>query len=543
MKQNKKSPNNEIIRVIDLLTDVFLNGGKLFVAGNGGSMADALHISGELLKSFRIKRRTEHISTQPPGRDSASAVTDSPISLEPAVPVWVLGANPSLSSAVRNDFPEPNMELAQELFAAGRNGDALIGISTSGNAANIINAFRTAKIIGIKTIALTGIPGEPLSSLADNAICAEGKDTADIQEHHIVIYHKICTGIEEKLFGTNGFLAGSFSQTFKDYPRFDFSKAKTYPLLKRQNRSSIKNMKNPGKVKPSRSENSEIQLLAEKTVKAHKNGLPVIVMMGAHLIKNGLGPLLNDLMKRKVISITGVNGACPIHDTEIAYCGRTSETVSEALPRGKFGFAWETGEILNTAYKEALIRDIGAGTALGAVIAGDIKAGRHIDFPYRHLSVFYNAYKEHIPITIHATMGTDITDQHPNVSFMAKGYASGIDFAIFAEMITHLNRGGVIIDIGGAVTQPEVLLKSVSMAANISLPPKNITTAVFDLFRFNREDMDNEEKPDYYRRNIKSIVVRIPAAFNGKGIYIEGNQKETFMEFYSAVKYLLNSHK
>ena len=301
MKQKNNSQDTAINNARDLLTDVFLNGGKLFVAGNGGSMADALHISGELLKSFRIKRRIEYSSA---GHTPETAFT-LPAGLEPAVPVWVLGINPSLSSAVRNDFPQPHMELAQELFAAGRNGDALIGISTSGKAANIINAFKTAKMIGIKTIALTGIPGKPLSDLANIAVRAEGSDTASIQEHHIVIYHKLCSGVEEKLFGDNGFLSGTFSQSFKDYPRFDFSKIKTYSILKRQNRSSIKNTQYPDNIQPSKSKSSEITLLAEETVKAYKNKMPVIFMMGAHLIKNGLGPLLNDLMKRKIISIIG----------------------------------------------------------------------------------------------------------------------------------------------------------------------------------------------------------------------------------------------
>ena len=162
-----------------------------------------------------------------------------------------------------------------------------------------------------------------------------------------------------------------------------------------------------------------------------------------------------------------------------------------------------------------------------------------IDFPHKDFSVFYNAYKNHVPVTIHATMGTDITDQHPNVSFEAKGYASGVDFSVFARAITTLTKGGIIIDIGGAVTQPEVLLKSVSMASNIGKAPASIITAVFDLFNFNFKDMNNEEKPDYYRRNIKSITVRIPDSFNGRGLYIQGNQKETFSEYYSALIHML----
>ena len=96
-------------------------------------------------------------------------------------------------------------------------------------------------------------------------------------------------------------------------------------------------------------------------------------------------------------------------------------------------------------------------------------------------------------------------------------------------MITRLEKGGVIIDIGGAVTQPEVLLKATSMAANIGKAPRGITTAVFDLFDVDLGDIDNEEEPGYYRRDIKSIVVRIPKAFGGRGLYIQGNQKDTFV--------------
>ncbi len=314
MIQDNNSPDNTTERVTDLITDIFFNGGKLFAAGNGGSMADALHISGELLKSFRIQRKGSTIPQ---------------FELQPGVPVWVLGINPSLSSAVRNDFKTTDMELAQELFAAGTEKDALLGISTSGKAANIINAFKTAKDMGIKTIALTGNPGEPLSSLADIAIHAEGSDTASIQENHIVIYHRICSAVEEKLFGDKGLFAQQFPERYQKYPRFDFSQIKTCPILRRNSRSGLNSMIKPDLVKPEPSENKNIQQLAEETADAYRLGKPVIIMMGAHLIKNGLSPLLIDLITRKIISIVAVNGACPIHDTEIALRGGTSEDRSE----------------------------------------------------------------------------------------------------------------------------------------------------------------------------------------------------------------------
>jgi len=160
-------------------------------------------------------------------------------------------------------------------------------------------------------------------------------------------------------------------------------------------------------------------------------------------------------------------------------------------------------------------------------------------FPYREHSLFYSAYRKGIPFTIHGTMGTDIVDQHPNALFEAKGFASGVDFSIFADEVTRLTAGGVVLNIGGAVTQPEVLLKAVSMAANIGKAPNRITTAVFDLFDVNTADIADEERPGYYRRDIKSIVVRIPEAFNGKGFYVQGDHRETFVQFYRHLKYLL----
>jgi hypothetical protein len=106
-----------------------------------------------------------------------------------------------------------------------------------------------------------------------------------------------------------------------------------------------------------------------------------------------------------------------------------------------------------------------------------------------------------------------------------------------------MQEGGVVLDIGGAVTQPEVLLKAVSMAANVGKAPRGIVTAVFDLFDADPADVSDESKPGYYRRDIKSVVVRIPAAFGGEGRYIQGDQKETFVAFYSHVLHRLHDKR
>ena len=533
---------------VRMICSAFERGAKLFIAGNGGSMSDALHISGELLKAFRIERR---------------GFCESTLGLQPGVPVWVLGNNPSLASAVDNDFEAQGLVFAQELFAAGCEGDVLLGISTSGGAVNIRQAFTAASEMGIATISLTGRPGRPMSDLADLAIKTPGADTAEIQEYHILVYHTLCTCIENLLFGESGSFGGPYRSL---YELFDWSEIKSHSILERNNRTEIEGLVAPGSITAAESRNEDIALVARETVQAHRAGLPVVFMMGAHLVKNGLAPLLVDLIECGIVSLIACNGALPIHDMELALCGGTSEKVAENLPVGRFGFAAETGFLINGAYLQAHRRKMGAGQAMGGVIAGDIELGSdggsgqpadrwgaarwdatrmfngsRPQFPFKDHSILHSAYRNRVPVTVHATIGTDIVDQHPGADFAAKGYASGVDFSIFVSQVTRMTTGGVVIDIGGAVTQPEVLLKAVSMAANVGRAPKQIVTAVFDLFEADLSAVKDENKPGYYRRDIKSIVVRIPAAFGGRGYYIGGDHRKTFVDFYANVKYLLRN--
>jgi len=174
-------------------------GGTLFLAGNGGSMADGLHISGELLKSYKQPRPLaeglrQRLAAQPEGETLAR-------SLEGGLRAAVLGINPSLASAVDNDNPERDMGFAQELLALARPGDVLLGISTSGRARNVRHAVSVARARGLTTIALTGAGGGPLAKQADIAIRALAQETDRVQEQHIVLYHCLCEMLEEEFFG------------------------------------------------------------------------------------------------------------------------------------------------------------------------------------------------------------------------------------------------------------------------------------------------------------------------------------------------------
>jgi D-sedoheptulose 7-phosphate isomerase len=184
----------------DLLVERFAAGGTLFICGNGGSMSDALHISGELLKSFVVQRQLPEsvfasLKEQPDGNLLAR-------NLQPGLRTVVLGLNVALASAVANDMPDRDVNLAQELFALARADDLLLAISTSGNATNVALAAQTARALDLPVIALTGRSGGRLAQLADVMICVSADTTAHIQELHIACYHALCAMLEQTFFGT-----------------------------------------------------------------------------------------------------------------------------------------------------------------------------------------------------------------------------------------------------------------------------------------------------------------------------------------------------
>lgn len=212
--------------------------------------------------------------------------------------------------------------------------------------------------------------------------------------------------------------------------------------------------------------------VAERIVKARKNGRPVIVGMGAHSIKVGLTPLLIQLMEKGVITFIGTNGAAMVHDVEIAMAGRTSEDVKKGLEEGTFGFCRETGEFINKALKEGFKKGKGAGEALGEAIWGE-------GLPFRELSLFGMAYRLKVPITVHIAIGTDVIHAHPSAEGYVLGEVSHRDFRRFCRAVADLS-GGVYVNLGSAVIMPEIFLKALSLARNLGYTVKDYVTVNMD---------------------------------------------------------------
>jgi len=333
------------------------------------------------------------------------------------------------------------------------------------------------------------------------------------------------------------------------YNVFDLNKINTYPLGMRSNKVTLDDL-----IRPVELENlvidlpdktcSDIKTIAQAIVSGRKSDKPVVIFAGAHLIKNGLGPLLADLVRRGLVTLVAGNCATAIHDFELALIGQTSENVPDALGKGRFGMAYEFAYIncvlsIGNEYK------LGCGESLGKVICDEdfrkqvlARVGKDNsprNFGHLEVSVLAACYESDIPFTVHVGIGTDVIDQHPSFDGQAKGGCSGRDFLIYTNEISKLTEGGVLLNIGSAVTGPEVLLKAVSMAANTGSVPNNIITADFDLRDHEPEAMSDESSQGYYFRDQKSIVNRIPQAFAGEGFYIQGDQKQTFPLLYKKI--------
>ena len=190
----------DINEALKLLVDSFGRGGKLLLCGNGGSAADCEHIVGELMKGFLLKRPINEADKARMRADSPELSDKTLNSLQRGLPAISLTSINALNSAFANDV-DPELIYAQSVFALGREGDALIAISTSGNARNVCEAARVAQAVGVKVIALTGRDGGDLKKLSDVCIIAPESETYRIQELHLPIYHYLCAEVEKHFFG------------------------------------------------------------------------------------------------------------------------------------------------------------------------------------------------------------------------------------------------------------------------------------------------------------------------------------------------------
>jgi hypothetical protein len=217
----------------------------------------------------------------------------------------------------------------------------------------------------------------------------------------------------------------------------------------------------------------ELDELSRRVAEARGQGKHLVVMMGAHVVKCGLGGLVCELMRKRVATAVAVNGAFAIHDIEIAMWGKTSEDVIDGLHKGEFGMASETAGLFNEAAAYSLDAGIGLGAALGKTLVGAGPANGSV-------SVIATAYQMDIPLSVHVALGTDIVHQHEEADGRAIGYGTMKDFRRFASIIAELN-GGVVLNLGSAVIMPEVFLKALAMARNKGIDLGNFTTANFDM--------------------------------------------------------------
>ncbi len=234
----------------------------------------------------------------------------------------------------------------------------------------------------------------------------------------------------------------------------------------------------------------DLRAVIRAVADAARAGKGVIVQIGGHVIKTGLGPLLVHLMARRVITHLAMNSAASIHDFELCAWGGTSEDVAAGLGDGTFGMAEETGNEMNAAIARGRDQGWGMGEALGRAL--DSRPTRAGD----RESVLLGARRHQVPVTVHAAIGTDIIHQHPAADGAALGETSFRDFRRLAASVPTLHQGGVVLNIGSAVIMPEVFLKALTVARNLGGgTPTNFVAADFDMIRHYRPRMNVVERP------------------------------------------------
>jgi hypothetical protein len=214
----------------------------------------------------------------------------------------------------------------------------------------------------------------------------------------------------------------------------------------------------------------------------------VVCMIGGHVVKTGLAPLLIDLMRRGAITHLAGNGSAVIHDYEVARFGGTSEDVEAGLADGTFGMAEETGREMNTAFRRGMKEGWGMGESLARALAD-------ADCAQPENSLLLQSHSLGVGFTVHAAIGAEIIHQHPHADGAAIGATSFTDFHRLAAHLPRL-EGGVVLNIGSAVIMPEVFLKALTISRNLNAgAPREFTAADFDMLRQYRSRMNVVERP------------------------------------------------
>jgi len=297
------------------------------------------------------------------------------------------------------------------------------------------------------------------------------------------------------------------------YTLFDIESLRPYPLLQRQSKVNTRllskvitphaRLKDFFKSLPDILAVRSLKAVCRHVQEARRRNRPILLLLGAHVIKCGLSPVIIDLMKNGFVQGVAFNGAGAIHDFELACYGVTSEDVSKNLERGRFGMAREACEAINRIVQDGNDEGLGYGEAVGEYLWRD-------KIKFRQISLFAQAHALGIPATVHVAVGTDIVFQHKNVDGGSAGAASYRDFLIFAKLVSRLGNGGVVVNVGSAVILPEVFLKALAMVRNVNRKVNNFVTANFDMIQHYRPTMN---------------IVNRPTQVSGKGYSITGHHE------------------
>ena len=249
----------------------------------------------------------------------------------------------------------------------------------------------------------------------------------------------------------------------------------------------------------------DFRAVVDAIASAARRQRAVVVMLGGHVVKTGLAPVLIELMSRRIVTHVAMNGSGAIHDYEVARFGATSEDVAAGLKDGTFGMAEETGREMNEAFVTGMRNGHGMGEALGIALE---RAPRLAN---PELSLLLAARRLGIPLSVHAALGAEIIHQHPAASGAAIGDTSHRDFRRLAHSLVQLDDGGVVLNLGSAVIMPEVFLKALTIARNLGGgAPQGFTSVDLDMQRHYRPRMN---------------VVQRPTLHSGRGYEITGHHE------------------
>jgi hypothetical protein len=276
----------------------------------------------------------------------------------------------------------------------------------------------------------------------------------------------------------------------------DLSKLTLRPIAERATRVEVGAFARPGDASvagamieqmPSFLGANVLREVVDAVVGSHAAGRPVVVLLGAHVVKVGVAPYLVRLVEKGVIRHLAMHGAGAIHDAEIALFGRTSEDVEANLASGAFGMVEETPAFFHAAAQEGRERAEGLGEALGRALV-------EAQAPHADVSLLAAAHRAGIPATVHVALGTDTIHAHPKADGAALGETSLRDFRILAHTLSAA-RGATVLNLGSAVLLPEVFLKALTAAVNLGASIDALTTVNVDQIQHYRPRVNVVERP------------------------------------------------